>query len=346
VHLGISSGTVKNVYRQWAKEGAITLRKGIGSFWKQAPASLLGPRRRKWRIGVNVWHSPRELVKSGWIGPFFGGVLKYQMASSLDIALENCGTVLNGNSERLNDVDGLLALSVEPLPPKIYDGTGREVIYVALNPPWYQCTTNFVSPDYYECSRALGAAWRAVKRRRVLALLPRTFESSVSSTLRYHGLVAGLMLGLAPGIEVTLVNRNSLFDLMPEILQSYRAEKGYYPDAIYCGGDTLARRAFDLLVECGVKVPEEVCIVGGSKTEVPPSGVPAITSMRHPGDETGLQMMAMLLRRLESGGADQPGMVLPVPFSIGATTLPEVSARLEEYNRTLKAVPVEDFRKV
>lgn len=341
-HLGISSGTVKNVYREWAEEGAIVLRKGIGSFWKHTPSSLSVSRKRRWRVGINVQQAPADLLKSRWVGPFFGGVLKYQMASGKDITLENCGPVLKGNTDRLNGLDGVLALSIEPLPPKIYDATGREVVYVALNPPWYQCTTNFVSPDYYECSRALGAAWRAVGRRRILALNPRTFQASVSSNLRYNGLVVGLNYGLTKGLELTVPNPTASFDFPEEILHAYRAEKGCFPDAIYCGGDPLARRIYEELLRCGVKVPEEVCIVGGSKTEVLKPGMLPLTCMRHPGDEIGLQMMSMLFRRLETGGSEQPGVVLPVPFSIGATTLPEVNALLEEFNRTLPAVPFGD----
>lgn len=346
VQLGVSSGTVKNVYRQLALEGAISLQKGVGSFWEKAQEPLARS-ARKWRVAINIDESiQRRLLHSTWIGPIFGGVLKYQLAAGAELALERCGRVNSGEkSERLNGVDGLLAISVQQLPAKLFDATGREVIYVALNPPWETCTANFVSPDYYDCSRAVGAAWRVNGRRRVLYIAPGVFERSVSGNLRYSGLAVGLMHGLGSSISLKVSSpADGSVESGEQAIRDYFEQEGVYPDAIYCGGDILARGVYQELTRCGVNVPEEASVVGGSKTEILTSGVVPLTSMKHPAEEAGMQLMAMLLRRLESGGADETGLHLPVPFYCGGSTTAAESALLSEY--TLSLAPLQERTKL
>ena len=74
------------------------------------------------------------------------------------------------------------------------------------------------------------------------------------------------------------------------------------PDAVFVASDLMARGALSTLAEAGVRVPEDIAIMGFDDSPVATSVTPQLTTMRQPSFEQGERMAALLIDIL--AGAD------------------------------------------
>ncbi len=339
--LNVSAGTVKNVYRALSQEGRVKTQVGVGSFWMESP----GTAPKSYRIGfVMVGNglpvSDDWWTRNRWSGDIFGGILKRKLECGLNLSLELCEARENQQEE--GGFDAMIDLTLRPNRPESNNGDGRIErgrlpLVVHLNPPYDQACVNFVSPDYFVCSRVLGEAWRQTGRRRILYVTTGPLDNSVSSRVRYSGLLCGLGEAIGEGVEVKIFHaRNSGVDGGMGIA-GMMEETGWIPDAVYCGGDILARGVVQALSARGLSIPDEVSVVGGCKTESVSADLLPMTSMAHPLRNVGSALLDMVLLRLERGGQDVPGVIQPVPFSIGMTTRAEENEILAKHSRQVLA---------
>jgi len=83
------------------------------------------------------------------------------------------------------------------------------------------------------------------------------------------------------------------------------------PTAMFCGDDRIALGALDALKQRGVRVPQEMSVVGinnsleGINREIP------LTSLRQPGQEIGERAVDLL--RSQITGAEKPGLKVALP---------------------------------
>ena len=70
------------------------------------------------------------------------------------------------------------------------------------------------------------------------------------------------------------------------------------PSAVFCANDLLALGALDVLHERGLRVPDDIAIVGCDDIELASAVTPALTTVRHPASELGRQSAALLLSRM------------------------------------------------
>ena len=81
-------------------------------------------------------------------------------------------------------------------------------------------------------------------------------------------------------------------------------------DAIYAGDDEAAVGVLEALREAGVKVPEEVSVVGFDDQRMSAYLTPALTTVRAPTEEVGRQAARQLIRLIRSGEA-RPAELAP-----------------------------------
>lgn len=88
------------------------------------------------------------------------------------------------------------------------------------------------------------------------------------------------------------------------------------PDAIFCGNDRMAMGAYDALKEAGIRIPQDVSIVGFDNHDVIAGNLrPALSTMALPHYEMGCQAVELLLRQSSADAAIPPEQVLlPCPF--------------------------------
>ncbi len=333
-HLEISAGTVKNVYRTLAREGRVKTQVGVGSFWLGGGKA---PEHRHYRIAFQIGHAPSiasgELEtalrgRTGWSGAILGGFLKRKLERGLNVTMELYPQTMEALSRGGPAPDGVIDLSLVAHPT-----FPAQLPVIHLNPPFEWACRNFVAPDYYHCSRALGETWRAAGRRRILFVTCNSWAQSTSTLLRY----SGLMTGIGEAIAETEIRIFEASGPGPESsCEAAALLDRWQPDAVYCIGDLLARGIIRLLHERGISVPDEVSVVGGCKTESG-SERPMITSMAHPLETVGAGLLDAIIRRIQSGGRDVAGRYEPVPFSLGSSTTPAENELLFQHVRAAAA---------
>lgn len=72
-------------------------------------------------------------------------------------------------------------------------------------------------------------------------------------------------------------------------------------DAIFVASDLMARGALVVLARAGIRVPEDVAIIGFDDSPVATTVKPALTTMRQPSHEQGARMAEVLLSLLAGG---------------------------------------------
>ncbi len=326
--LSVSAATVQGVFQRLAKEGRIRVEVGNGSFLVAPPEE----ERPVYKIGTNVPVHPGG-IPDEWTYKIYAGILHGTLQASRPVAIrplppealqdERNGEEFLKNSREMDGFILLPNLVFDRRLQRICNETGRP--YVHLNPPTEVTTADFVSPDYFGGSRRLGEAFRKAGRRRVALVMWPAYDDSVSVRLRCAGMAAGLMKGLdKTALRLYVDKERSCYDVVRQILENDRE----IPDAMYFAGDAPALDAIKAIEEKGLRVPEDVSVVGGNGLGFNTDPARRLTGLRHPLERLGEEVVGMLCKRLERGGTPVPGRFLPVDFNIGDTTLPEENAVL------------------
>jgi LacI family transcriptional regulator len=97
------------------------------------------------------------------------------------------------------------------------------------------------------------------------------------------------------------------------------------PDAFFCASDVMAISAIKAIEEAGLRVPEDIAVVGFDDSDDAAVSVPSLTSVRQ--DRVGLGTAAVeaLLRVLDAPESPPPSVVLPVELVVreSSTAPPE-----------------------
>lgn len=92
-------------------------------------------------------------------------------------------------------------------------------------------------------------------------------------------------------------------------------EKNCLPQAIFAGNDEAALDVIMTLHGAGVRVPQDVAVVGFDDTFLAPSMVPPLTTVRAPGLEAGREAARQLVRMIHTGEST-PVTLLPTELVI------------------------------
>lgn len=93
------------------------------------------------------------------------------------------------------------------------------------------------------------------------------------------------------------------------------------PTAIFCANDTMAVQVYLLIRQQGLRIPEDVALVGFDDVPEASRLDPSLTTVANRSDAAGAQAMQLLLERLAA--PDRPGRVVerPLPLIIRGSTL-------------------------
>lgn len=324
--LGISQGTVKNVYRRLATEGKVRMRSGDGSFWlgehEEEPAKVL-------HIGVDVAERrPEEPSTTRWSHRLYGGMMEEKLSMPAGVQFHTCENLrfhedgtLKQPVPLLESLDGVLLIALTRHPLDSLTVGGRKIPCVALNPYYEDAVSNFVSPDYFTASYRLGRVWRELGYRRIVALMSPGMDDSVSVRLRYGGLLSGANPGAKDGMDIRLLTVPVGTEAHgQEAIASLLKDEKWVPQAIYAAGDLLAFGAVNALEEHGLEVPGDVSVVGGNGADFLKYPPRILSCMEHGLENIGKKMLQLLLRRIELNGGDVPAHIEPSRFFTGTTT--------------------------
>lgn len=141
---------------------------------------------------------------------------------------------------------------------------------------------------------------------------PITMVSSVDRVQGFRGALADA--GLSPfAEEAGDYSEVSGADAARRILEAGR------PDAIFVASDLMARGALTALRSAGIRVPEDVALVGFDDSSVAVSTEPQLTTMRQPMYAQGEAMAGVLLSRL-AGRDPAHTTILPTELVVRASS--------------------------
>jgi LacI family transcriptional regulator len=147
--------------------------------------------------------------------------------------------------------------------------------------------------------------WR---HRRILHLAGP--DGLLGSTRRIRGYRRALSEADLPFDPTLVVTAGYSTELGRRALHAWLQQRAGQPlpDAVFCANDAVAVGCLEVLAEFGVRVPEDVSVVGFDDTYVARTILPQLTSVRQPLREMGAHAVELLLERIE---ADEPNGARP-----------------------------------
>jgi LacI family transcriptional regulator, galactose operon repressor len=94
------------------------------------------------------------------------------------------------------------------------------------------------------------------------------------------------------------------------------------PTAIFAGNDPIACGALRAAYERGLRVPDDLSIVGFDDLPLAVSATPALTTIRQPMAEIGRAGVGLIVRQLSSGSCGGPQLELPTRLIVRESTGP------------------------
>jgi LacI family transcriptional regulator len=121
------------------------------------------------------------------------------------------------------------------------------------------------------------------------------------------------------GLKPALYDDASSPETVGKIIQSWRQAKDR-PSALFSLNNVTTLRVLQSLKESGIKIPEEMAVVGFDDFSLAPLLSPPLTAIRQPAQVLGTHAARLLFDRIDNVEADQERtrvkMVLPVEFII------------------------------
>jgi len=317
--LGVGVSTVGAVYRDLAQQGRIRTEVGNGSF-------LLPAQRpdgsAELRIGIGL--SREDLADpDGWYSRIYGSITVAALRSGKSAAMVPLDIDGEGITEQVKGLHAIILMPGRLLCQPLVEAAAEAGIpAVYLNAPRAGATENFVSADFAGASEVLGRAFLESGRKDVLILLSDPWHLSVSAHYRMSGLLSGLRYGTGNGVRFRLeIADGFILAKGREAMRRVLADR--CPDAIYTSGDFLAMGCVEELEAHGYSVPDDVSVVGGSGLNLDRYSHPGLTCCAQPYEQIGSELIGMVHRLLDTRSQTVPGVVVPMGWVGGTTTLAE-----------------------
>ncbi len=211
--------------------------------------------------------------------------------------------VLDGFRGRL--IDGLI-LSPIALGAEDLERRRDTVPLVLLGERVYDGPADHVSIDNVAAARTATGHLVDLGRRRIAAIGDQPRPQSQTAHLRLRGYRDALAAAGLPGAP----------ELVVEVEQYHRADGAAAvrrllalprpPDAVFCFNDLLALGALRALHEAGVRVPEDVAVVGWDDVEDGRYSIPTLTTISPDKHQIASLAVDCLAARLGAGGTAPP----------------------------------------
>lgn len=188
-------------------------------------------------------------------------------------------------AHRADGVIACLADLAAPLPPPLRADPERFVLVDRVPPGW---SGRAVAVDNRHGGRLAAERLLAGGRRR-LAIL-----AGPGGFAHVEDRVEGFRAALPPGhaSACTAAHQFSFVEGRAAMVQLLAEQR---PDGVFCCADSLAIGALAALAEAGLRVPEDVAVIGYDDVAQAAVTVPPLTTVAQPTDEIAEQALALLL---------------------------------------------------
>jgi LacI family transcriptional regulator len=175
-----------------------------------------------------------------------------------------------------------------------------------------------VATDNVTAAHMVGEHLLRLGRRRFGIMLPALHgERPTSVTGRVEGFNRALReAGIPPATEMGPETLDNTSEGAYHAMQRVLADKGAEFDAVFATNDVLAFGSIRALVERGLSVPGDIAVVGVDDHESAAFFQPALTTIRQPMREIGVEATRLLLRQIEEPESALPQQILLEPTLI------------------------------
>lgn len=173
---------------------------------------------------------------------------------------------------------------------------------------------DLVGINNVDAGRRVAQHLLATGRKRICYQLDRP---SVVSRNRFFGVMGAV---LAAGGRLA---DEQIIRFAPEDVASYRrlfARRASRPDAIVCEDDEVAVRVFKTLMSLGMRVPQDVALVGCDDVPCAAEHSPQLTTIHQPVDLIADVALRMLLTRIRQPGIATRETLLDAPLIVREST--------------------------
>ena len=305
-HAGVSISTVSRALSGGAKVNAETRKRilELADSVQYHPAlrrrTRSMPRNRQ--AAVKVVMAPSRELPDEPINPFslglLGGIAKAMRERALDFSVSH---VVPGDTRAFrelldaNDADVLIVLAQKQLHATLNqfarEGHPLVVWGAEMEDQAYCCVG---SDNYRGAMRATEHLARMGRRR--IAFLGSLYTMEL--TQRHEGYLAGLEKAGLPALPALHLKSSLHPDMAAEAMNAI-LERGRHLDAVVAASDTLAVGAMRSLARHGLRVPEDVAIVGYDDIEIAAHTHPALSTIRQDPIKAGRLLVSKALNAQE-----------------------------------------------
>jgi LacI family transcriptional regulator len=215
---------------------------------------------------------------------------------------------------------GIILVSFPPDEPELLEIVRSKLPCVAIDTHLFGPCAGFVMSD--NVSGAMSAVRHLIElgRRRIAFIGGSTKDRPTADRLLgYESVLSEVGLGRSDELIVMAHwDHESAYSEMRRLLD--RAER---PDAVFCSSDGMAIGAMTAIEESGLRIPEDVAVVGFDDSEHARLVTPALTSVRQDLIGLGSAAVEAMLRILDKPDDPPPVSIMPVELVVRASSAGE-----------------------
>lgn len=317
--LGVALPTVNKILVSLTDRGVLSRKRGIGTF--VAEFSLKGKVLRVLAESPGSYHPESDLF---WYNSQFvlEGIL--DEARKLGMIVEPCFLDFRNRPPTAKQVNELLAPGISGIAMHLHPRSALEVAWVN---ELRKKTTALVCRGFGpvdNCSTVWGdlrggvcqaVSFLLEQGRRRIAVFESFDENDGYVQSRLRGVYDAFQrFGLEPAPELmrpTPLLRNAGYEAMKELLR-----EGIAFDAVFGGYDLSSFGIMRALHEAGVRIPEEVAVVGSDDLPQCREQTPPLATVRYPMFEMGVEMCRILAGAIRNPDAPPVRRELKCEFII------------------------------
>jgi len=255
---------------------------------------------------------------SGFSSEVMRGVNTAAVEMGYDLLLHTRDLPHDEEADALSDgrIDGALLLRDEG-DPLVTNLKEREVPCVQFFCRG-QADAPFVDADNYSGGRMATRHLIELGHRRIAMIRgPQRSNSSNDRFVGYRDALESAGIGVAPERVVSIPSPWS--DVEPFFRLMNAKDR---PSAVFCWSDEVALACLPVLRELGLRVPEDVSLIGFDSLTSCDQSVPALTSVRQPIFEMAGQATRLLGQLVAKEPVEQTQILVPLTLDIRRSTAP------------------------
>ena len=316
---GVSVNTVQNAFRELEASDLVERKPRLGGFVKSRPGggavrpsattvAVVGPftdvdystQQDGWGTRI-IRGCDRELSEGGY------HISMFSYAGGDPQALAKVLAHVDRSGETLAGAFCFLRPEVLDLLEEL---DKRDIPWVSINRPGEHAAQNFVAHDAFEGGRLVGGCFARMGLKRV-AVVSDPIETGRSSGDKLFGCIQGYTDAGGQLRDVDFINCHGHDE--PNGYEQFNAhvEKYGAPQAVLCSGDLLALGVIRVCREKGLRVPEDVGVIGSTGLQLAAYAHPPMTVLEVPMERMGQEAGRMLLEMAREGVRRMMGRFVP-----------------------------------